>query len=183
MLLPGESPPASFRPCSSIYPPCSPLGHTCWSFIYLPRPPAGEAHPPSRSCAPPLQGCLTLVHPALSGSQTGWLYGDWCITEEPGSLCAHQVSTQPLPCCPTCQGESPDPSLVELQVGTSQHFFNSRAHSAGPDLGGWSVGKRCPANAALELRCLASNPARAISWLGTSEGVTLGLDSPFVRCG
>lgn len=39
--------------------------------VYLPRPPASEPHSPSQSCAPHLQGHLTLAHPALSGSQTG----------------------------------------------------------------------------------------------------------------
>ncbi|KAF5927611.1 hypothetical protein HPG69_000515 [Diceros bicornis minor] len=38
---------------------------------------------------------------------------------------------RPGHCCPTCRGESPDPSLVELQEGLLCHFFNSRAHSVG----------------------------------------------------
>ena len=39
----------------------------------------------------------SVAHPAVSGSQTQGQYSYGCITEEPGSLCAHEVPAHPLP--------------------------------------------------------------------------------------
>lgn len=67
----------------------------------------------------------------------------------PPSPCPEPV-LRPGHCCPTCQGE-PCPFPGVAAAGLSHHFFNSRAHSTGSDLGVWSVGQRYPAMPALEV--------------------------------
>lgn len=74
--LPGTPPPTLGHTCHSFSP-----SHTFRGLV----PERFSLHPHS------------VAHPAVSGSQTQGQYSYGCITEEPGSLCAHEVPVHPLP--------------------------------------------------------------------------------------
>lgn len=76
-----------------------------------PAPPGMPAPAPARTChssaphIPPEAWCqrdppsspAPVAQPALSGSQSQRQHSCGCVTEEPGSLRAHEVSAHPLP--------------------------------------------------------------------------------------